>query len=87
MRTFIVGSAGDTNSTFRVVRAVHDSASANPHFSYHVIVPSGGLLYDPSYGISYPVLTFSETAFNTTPQQTSTSFPSYLTQSGWICPH
>ena len=87
MRQFIEGSSGNTGPTFRVLRAAHDSASLNPHFSYHAIVPSGGLLYDPSYGISYSALIFNETAFNNTPQQTSTTFPTSAFQSGWICPH
>jgi hypothetical protein len=87
---FIVGSVGDQgsfNPSFRVLRGSADRAPTNPHFSYHAVVPVGGTLYDPSYGISYPSLTFTETAFTTTPQQTSTTFPFFVTQTGWVCPH
>ena len=87
LRRFIVPSTGSTISTFRVIRALHDSAPANPHFSYHAVVRLGGVLYDPSYGLSYGALTFDETANNTTPQQTSLSFPTSVVQSGWMCPH
>ena len=87
---FIIGSVGDQgsfNPSFRVIRGSMDRAPTNPHFAYHAVVPVGGTLYDPSYGISYSSLTFSETAFTTTPQQTSTTFPFLISQSGWVCPH
>jgi len=89
-RLFVLGSVGDQgglNPSFRVIRAAADAAPANPHFGYHAVVPLGGILYDPSYGISYSSLTFAETAFTSTPQQGSTSFPFLITQSGWTCPH
>ena len=73
--------------TFRVLRAAHDAAPPNPHFSYHAVVPFGGLLHDPSYGLKYPALVFDETAFNSTPQQTSTSFVTFAVNSAFICSH
>ncbi len=89
-RLFIVGSRGDQgdlNPSFRVTRSATDGASTNPHFAYHAVVPVGGTLYDPSYGLDYSSLTFAETAFTNTPQQTSTTFPPLAAQSGWVCPH
>jgi hypothetical protein len=87
MRRFIVGSIGDNISTFRIIRGAKDGAPQNPHFSYHAIVSTNGTWYDPSYGLSYSSLSFDETAFNNTPQQTSSTFPSFASQSGWVCPH
>ena len=87
---FIRGSVGDQgsfNPTFRIIRGAQDGAETNPHFAYHAVVPVGGTWYDPSYGLSYTSLSFDETAFGGTPQQTSTTFPPYATQSGWVCPH
>lgn len=54
-------SYGPYPVTFRVLRGAHDKADENPHFTYHAIVLANGLLYDPSYGISYPSLNFDET--------------------------
>lgn len=87
MYRYKVGSTGEDIVTFRVLRAAHDSAPLNPHFSYHAVVPYAGVLYDPSYGISYTTLVFDETAFGTTSQQFSSTFPSFAVQSGWVCPH
>ena len=89
-RLFIIGSIGDEgsfNPSFRIIRNSTDGARTNPHFAYHAVVSVGSTLYDPSYGLSYGTLVFDETAFTTTPQQTSTAFPPLVTQSGWTCPH
>lgn len=81
-----------SNATFRVLRAAHDIASPNPHFTYHAVVSYGGRLYDPSYGISYASLNFDETARNSTPQQTSSDLNFFLNvlpplPATWTCPH
>ena len=83
-----IGTHGIDNPTLMVTRSLHDGAPANPHFSYHAVLQVGSTLYDPSYGLSYASLSFAETANNnSTPQQTSTTFPSFYAQSGWVCPH
>jgi hypothetical protein len=91
-RMFIVGSVGNAgvfNPTFRLTLAAHPDgiAPANPHFIFHAAVPVSGTLYDPSYGSSYSALSFVETANMSTPQQTSTTYPGTIVQSGWTCPH
>lgn len=85
-RRYRRGSTGGIHITFRVLRGAHDDAELNPHFSYHAVVSKGGSLHDPSYGLVYPSLVFDETAFNSTPQQTSTSFPGFV-DSTYVCPH
>jgi hypothetical protein len=81
------GNQGEFNPTFQVLRSATDGAEANPHFTYHAVVPFGGQLYDPSYGINYASLVFNETACFNTPQQTSTTFPGFYVQSGCSCGH
>lgn len=87
MLRYTIGSVGAAFPTFRVLRGAHDAADPNPHFSYHAVVSANGTLFDPSYGISYPALVFDETAFNATPQQTSTTFPLLAANAAFVCPH
>jgi PKD repeat protein len=42
--------AGWWGPSFRVVLAAHDSAPANPHFTFHAVTECAGAYYDPSYG-------------------------------------
>lgn len=87
LRKYRVGSTGSTNPTFRILRAANDGAPQNPHFSFHSVVSTSGTWYDPSYGLTYSSLPFDETAFNSTPQQVSTSLGGSVEVSGWFCPH
>jgi hypothetical protein len=84
---YVRASTGASFQSFRIIRASHDSAEQNPHFSFHSVVSTNSLLYDPSYGLSYGSLSFDETAFNNTPQQVSTSVWSNDVQSGFTCSH
>jgi hypothetical protein len=91
---FTVGSQGACGNfcpTLRIIRGMKDGAPTDPHFIYHAVVSSNGLLYDPSYGISYPTLSIAETAFLGSPQQVpvqiTTAFPLNTTHSGWTCLH
>lgn len=85
-RLYLQGSTTN-EATFRITRALHDGAAANPHFTYHAVVPFGGMLYDPSYGISYSSLAFTETSPGET-QRSSITFPtSAIRLNMWTCPH
>ncbi len=84
---FTVGSTGDQNPSFRIIRGIHDSAPLNPHFKFHAVVSTNSKWYDPSYGLIYNSLTFDETASNSTPQQVHSSFWSSDSLSSFVCPH
>lgn len=81
------GSTSQTHPTFRIARSAHDSAEVNPHFSFHVVVSANSTWYDPSYGLIYSTLSFTETANNNTPQQVNVTPWSSSTLSGYVCPH
>lgn len=38
--------------SFQCQRPAVDNAEANPHFTFHVVVPFAGTIYDPSYGVT-----------------------------------
>ena len=38
--------------SFQCQRPTVDNAEANPHFTFHVVVPFAGTIYDPSYGVT-----------------------------------
>lgn len=87
---YTIGSTGETYPTFRVIRPQKDAAPANPHFYFHAVVSrggTGGLWWDPSYGLSYSTLTFDETAFNSFPQQISLGFSGTDVLASYTCPH
>ena len=83
---YTVNSTGQSVS-FRISRGAHDSAPANPHFSFHSVVSTNSTWYDPSYGLSYSSLSFTETANNNTPQRVSSSTWTSPAASGFVCPH
>ena len=84
---YTIGSTSQTHPSFRIARSAHDSAGADPHFSFHVVVSANSTWYDPSYGLIYSSLSFTETANNNTPQQVSANGWSSSTLSGDVCPH
>lgn len=86
MWLYRVGNTG-LAASFRITRASHDASPTNPHFTFHAVVSTNGTWYDPSFGLTYSSLPFTETAFNNTPQQVHTS-PWMLEQvTGYVCPH
>ncbi|MDQ3220550.1 MAG: hypothetical protein M3Q26_07370 [Acidobacteriota bacterium] len=84
---YTVGSTGNTNPSFRIIRDAHDSVGQDPHFKFHAVVSTNSTWYDPSYGLSYSSLSFSETANNNTPQQVNSSFWTTQPLSVFACPH
>jgi hypothetical protein len=88
IRTYKWSSTGDTSVSLQMTENANDFAGANPHFAFHALVNANGTLYDPSYGVTRSSIPYTETAFNTTPLQSSTAFPSQPNlYSGWPCSH
>ncbi len=88
--TCSLGGLSCLKSTFRTFQPKNDGAEFHPHFLYHAVVESNGLLYDSSYGTSYLKLRFTETAkigTTNTMQQSATTFPEFKSTSFWTCPH
>jgi hypothetical protein len=83
---YVVGSTSQAAS-FRIMRAAHDSALTNPHFTFHSVVSANSTWYDPSYGLIYSNLPFSETAHNNTPQQVNANPWSIEPPPSFTCPH
>jgi len=84
---YTVGSTGNQNPSFRIIRGAHDDAPVNPHFKFHAVVSTNSKWYDSSYGLIYTSLSFDETAFNSTPQQVHSSFWSSQPLSSFVCGH
>lgn len=82
-----IGSTGETFPSFRISRSAHDSAEANPHFKFHSVVSTNNTWYDPSYGLIYSSLSFTETANNNTPQRVSSNRWISEALSTFTCPH
>jgi hypothetical protein len=80
--------------TFRCTAPAHDdSQEVDPHFTYHVVVSYGGVVYDPSYG-STGMPTLTETAPMVLGQhaaaatrQTAAGLPAQVHDVNWLCPH
>lgn len=87
LTTYKIGSTGDTFPSFRISRSAHDSAVANPHFRFHSVVSANNTWYDPSYGLTYSNLSFTETANNNTPQRVSSNLWISEASSTFTCPH
>jgi hypothetical protein len=88
IRTYKRSSGPDTSLSLQMTENQLDGAEANPHFAFHALVNANGTLYDPSYGVTRSSIPYTETAFNTTPLQSSTAFPSQPNlPSGCNCGH
>jgi hypothetical protein len=83
-------------NSFRVLVGAKDSASLNPHFTYHVQTHAGSKDYDPSYG-NVGLISLDETAPGASRRTKSANVVSgepggwppwsSSTDSGWTCPH
>lgn len=73
--------------SFRILAAAHDSARANPHFTYHAMVLSGGKYYDASYGVERTGLTFDETAPGEVQRISATWVTAVPIDAVFTCPH
>jgi hypothetical protein len=83
---YAVGSTSQAAS-FRITRTSHDAAGTNPHFTFHAVVSANSTWYDPSYGLIYSTLSFTEVCNTNPPQQVHATPWASNPFCGFTCPH